>query len=641
MKIGYIDGNRLRRALIVGAERLMERAAQLNAINVFPVPDGDTGTNMASTARSIAIALRHSGPLPLGSSLRTAADSALAGARGNSGAILAQFIQGLAEELGEEIRITTRRFAGALRAASARTRAALGKPREGTIITLLDDWALAAEKEAAASDDFLVVLGRAHDAAEASLARTTELLPELKKAGVVDAGAQGFFHVLEGIMAFIAGGRLRDIGARFRHPGPSTERAASAEAQAATVVTADAMSPEAGHPGLEASVLAAAGEAGNYRFCTEFFANALSETGAIDLPSLRAALESLGDSLVVAGSSRRLRVHIHTNRPSVVFRLASSFGELSAMKVDDMELQRRIVARSGRTCALLIDSAVDLPDDERLELLVERVPVQVELAGRRWLDRDGLRPEEFVSLLHAMPSAQPSTSQPSPADFARKFDLLLASAREVVYVGIAEVLSGTLEGGRRSGAERARAAGKPGAVSVLDSRSISVGAALVARRAAQAAAAGADGAAVLRVAKEAAAACRLLVAVPELAGLIRSGRLGAVKGLVLRAFGLRPLLGLDKEGRPIAVGLYAGARRGIPAILASLARSLPRGRGIEALVAHVDAPESASALAKAIEKGWKTRGPVKVTSVCPALAAHAGLGALVLAYLPTAPGGEG
>lgn len=607
MKIAYLDGHRLRRALIAGAERLMAMAAQLNAINVFPVPDGDTGTNMASTARSIALGLRRAGPLSLGASLRLAADSALNGARGNSGAILAQFFQGLAEELGEEIRVTTGRFARALRAASARTRAALGRPREGTIITLLDDWSRAAEQEAGKSEDFLVVLHRAQEAATASLHRTKELLPELKKAGVVDAGAQGFFHVLEGILGYIAQGRLRESASAL----PSSE------------LETEGLGPEA-------LAAAEAEEAGVYRYCTEFFV----QGSALDLPSMRAALESLGDSLVLAGSPRRLRVHIHSNRPSVVFRLASSFGELEAMKVDDMELQRRIASRGRRRCAVLVDSTADLPEEERLELLVERVPVRVELGGRTWLDREGLGPEEFLNLLRSNRGPHPTTSQPAPADFARKFDLLLGSAEEVVYVGLASVLSGTYEAGRRSAEERAALAGRRGAALSFDSRSISVGAGLIARRAARAAAAGADAAEVLAAAEAAAGACRVLVAVPDLSGLIRSGRLGGVKGLLLRGLGLRPLIGLDPQGRAVASGIYLGARRGLSAILSRLARKLPRGSALEALVGHVGAETEARRLAAALEEGWDTGGPVSVVSVCPALAAHAGPGALVLAYLP-------
>ncbi|MEI6875093.1 MAG: DegV family protein [Spirochaetota bacterium] len=609
MKIAYLDGDRLRRALIVGAERLMERAPQLNAINVFPVPDGDTGTNMASTARTMIAPLRGLGSMPLGTALRTAADSALSGARGNSGAILAQFIQGLSEELGEEFRITTKRFAQAARGASRRTRAALSRPREGTILTILHDWALAAERCAEASDDFIEVLRGAFEEAKSSLARTTDLLPELRKAGVVDAGAQGFFHVLEGIMAFIGTGRLREL-----RRGGGVEKIYAGDT--------------AGLGALDYGEVA-----GYYRYCTECFV----EGSGLDLAALRSAIEALGDSFVLAGSNRRAKIHIHTNRPQAVFRTAGSFGELSGQKVDDMELQRRMASRGDFPCAVLVDSAGGLPEEDRLRLLVERVSVQVHLGGKSHLDGDGLRAEEFFGILRASPELDLSTSQPSPADFSRKFDLLLGLSQSIVYIGIAECLSGTFEAGRRAGEERSAAAGRPGSVRNVDSLSISIGASLVCRRAAEKAATGASAEEVVRVAEAAAKAGRLLVAVPDLRGLIKSGRLGGVKGLVLRAFGLRPLITLDDSGKPVAGGIYLGAKNGVAALLASLRRaSSPKGPILEVIVGHVDSSGEAEELARAIASEWRLSRPVEISPVCPALAAHTGLGALALAFAPAA-----
>jgi DegV family protein with EDD domain len=607
MKIAYIDGERLRRALIAGSERLMEHAAGLNAINVFPVADGDTGTNMASTARTIALELRGIARQPLGEALRVVADSALSGARGNSGAILAQFFQGLAEDLGQELRITTKRFAKAIQVASDRTKAALSRPREGTILTVLRDWSEAAFKAAERSDDFLEVLGKAQDEAAASLARTREIMPELRKAGVVDAGAQGFFHLLEGIMAFIGTGRLRDIARR---------QGLAAQARQEFLGDFD-LRERAGE------------ELATYRYCTETFVAG----ECLDLAALRASLESLGDSLVLAGSTRRAKIHIHSDRPSVVFRIAGGFGELSGQKVDDMELQCRIAARGETAAALLVDSAGDLSDGLRLELGVERVPVQVELGGKRHLDRDGLRSDEFIGMLRASPELELSTSQPSPADFARKFDLLFSSAREVVYLGIAGSLSGTLEAGRLAAIERSAQAGRPGAFRIVDSRSISIGTAVVARRAAEAAASGATADEVARLAEEDAARGHLLFTVPDLRGLIKSGRIGGVKGLVLRALGIRPLITLDPLGRPVAGGAYLGKRAGVAAILSKLRKIASPGSFIDAIVGHVDAPAEAEALCRAIRLEWRLARPLEIAAVCPALAVHTGLGAVAVAFL--------
>jgi len=211
MKISYIDGPRLRLALTAGSHSLMQNVASLNAINVFPVPDGDTGTNMASTARAISASLATFRPRNVGSVLKEVAQSALAAAKGNSGAILAQFFSALAEELGHEVRISAKRFAGAAVFAAEKTRRALSVPKEGTILTVLHDWAHALYEKAQQSDDILHAFTAAYESAKASLAKTKDMLPEMRRAGVVDAGAKGFVHMLEGIAQFIKSGSLREM----------------------------------------------------------------------------------------------------------------------------------------------------------------------------------------------------------------------------------------------------------------------------------------------------------------------------------------------------------------------------------------------------------------------------------------------
>jgi hypothetical protein len=212
-------------------------------------------------------------------------------------------------------------------------------------------------------------------------------------------------------------------------------------------------------------------------------------------------------------------------------------------------------------------------------------------------------------------------------------DLLLSVAREIVYVGIAEALSGTLDAGRRSAKERTDLAGRPGAIRVVDSRSISIGTALVARRAAEAAASGASADEVVRVAEKIARAGRLFIAVPVLDGLIRSGRLSGIKSLALRTLGLRPLLTLDPEGRVKACGLYFGARLGLRAILSAMRKAIPAGAAIEAIVGHVDALGEAERLAAAIERRWRILRPIEISAVCPALSGHTGLGAVAVALM--------
>jgi dihydroxyacetone kinase-like predicted kinase len=166
---------------------------------------------MASTVRAIVASLATFRQKKAGSVLSRAAQSALAAAKGNSGAILAQFFSALAEDLDQEARISAKRLADAAVRAAEKTRKALSIPREGTILTVLHDWAHAMHEKAQQSDDILNVFTSAYESAKASLARTRDMLPEMQRAGVVDAGAKGFVHMLDGIAQFIQSGSLREM----------------------------------------------------------------------------------------------------------------------------------------------------------------------------------------------------------------------------------------------------------------------------------------------------------------------------------------------------------------------------------------------------------------------------------------------
>lgn len=599
-----MNGIRLKRALLAGARRLSENVTFLNRINVFPVPDGDTGTNMAGTVSAMAAALSASPGTSLAETARTAADSALMGAKGNSGAILAQFFQGLAEELEREVRVTTRAFADAVGKAVQRTYGALSQPREGTILTVLKDWGQALRRASERTDDFIELLRTTVRDARASLERTRDMLPELKKAGVVDAGALGWVHILEGIVHFIAHGRLRE----FRDSPPEADLALPLESH------------------TEASL--DSGEPSAYRFCTE----CLLEGEGLDLGAVRESLSALGDSIVAAGSARRAKVHLHTDTPARAFRVLEGFARVTGQKVDDMVLQRAL-ASAAPACAVIVDSACDLPEAERLALRMERVPLTIVQDGVNYLDRDGLSSEDFYAK-QRMSGIALSTSQPSDAAFQRKMDTVLSAAREAVYLGLSGPLSGTLEAGRRTAAARRDAK----RIRVVDSRSISVGYALLARKAGQAAAAGASADEIEVLVEALKPRLKLLVAVPDLSGLIRSGRLHGMKGLAARTFGLRPVITVNEEGRADSAGMYVGAKNGRAALLKMLRKAVSRASGknpapLEALVGHADCLSEAEAFVRELTAGFALSREPEIVDVSPALALHAGPGVLALAVL--------
>lgn len=610
MKIAYIDGPRLRRAIMAGSRSIIANTEALNAINVFPVPDGDTGTNMASTARSIAASLREHPFRDAGSVLRQAAHSALAGARGNSGAILAQFFQSLAHELGQDARIGAKRLAQAAVTAAMRTRAALTLPREGTILTVLRDWADALHTAAAHTDDIFHVFLSGLEAAKASLEGTRNTLPEMRRAGVVDAGAKGFVHLLEGM-------------AELLKPGSKNRMALAPASTGGISVLAD--SPFAISE-LRSSV--DSGEPGGPRYCTE----ALVSEASISLEAMRETLAGLGDSIVVAGDESFARVHIHSDRPSAVFDFLESAGSVEQHKVDDMELQRRLADRprspgGKKTCAIVVDTGCDLPEDFLLEHRVIKVPALITIGGVTRPDGPAMDRAAVIGTMTRDPEFSMSTSQPSDASFARAFQLALWQAEEAVYIGLSSALSGTFQAGRKA-AERFG-----GRIRCFDSKTVTAGVGSLAAYACMLAEAGDPGTAIVEKLEEARGRMEMFVAVKDLKSLIRSGRLHGLKSLVLRKFGLRPILGTNREGKATSRGVYLGEDKAVQTLFGKMRGIIAKGKALRLHIVHVAAKEEAEKLAKLCRAVADQETDIIVSDMGPLLASIGWLGAIGIAAI--------
>ncbi|MEX0786764.1 MAG: DAK2 domain-containing protein, partial [Dehalococcoidia bacterium] len=300
-----IDGATFR-SIFAGAATVLERHVRaLNAINVFPVPDGDTGTNMHLTLNAAVEELEQANG-DVSKSAHALAHGALMGARGNSGVILSQVLRGLADGLDGRAAADGRALAGALRSASDAAYAALSEPVEGTILTVAREAAEAVRDTPSESAER--VLADAVAAAKAAVARTPELLPVLKEAGVVDAGALGLAIILEGLLLSLRGEPL-DVDL-----APDIPAETGWQREAASL-------HRAGH-----------GESG---YCTEFVV--VGEE--LDLSAARTTLASFGGSLLVVGGDGLLRVHVHTTRPDDALAYGRTLGKISQVKVDNMEAQ--------------------------------------------------------------------------------------------------------------------------------------------------------------------------------------------------------------------------------------------------------------------------------------------------------------
>lgn len=589
-----IRGPALRRALIAGARRVIAQREMLNKINVFPVPDGDTGSNLAFTLGGVlagALSRRTQGA---GDLLRRVGEDAVDGARGNSGAILAQFFTGLAEAVGHARALEPETLARAVRAGADSARQALSEPREGTILSVIAAFAEALEQRS--HGDLGGWFRAALEHSQRALANTPNQLPVLAKAGVVDAGAQGFVDLLEGIHDFIASGAVDSVGVADDLPG-------DLEAAEAHGELADA-DPE-------------------HRWCSE----CLLVGEGLDRAGLRAAMGELGSScVVIAGSKTRLRLHAHVADPSAMFETAARFGRVEGTKADDMHAQARTAAGSIAV-AVITDSAADLPAEVMQRLNIHMVPARVNFGDQDYLDKVGLSTAEFYRKLRTE-VVLPRTSQPPPGDFRRQFEFLLSHHRTLVYVGLSRAISGTLQS-----AETAALRGHPDRSHVFDTGNASGGEGLLAMRAGEMAAQGADAPAILAELARLKPVTRTWAVARDIRHAVRGGRIPAWARPVVEWLGLTPIAAVAANGRMGMAGALFG-KSNVPERFATyVARRVDRSQAWRLVVGHCDAQADGEALLAAlrtritVREGW-------LVETGSAVGAHAGPGALVVSLQP-------
>ena len=307
-----LNAAELRELLQAATLRLERRASAIDRLNVFPVPDADTGSNMAHGMRC---GLQEAVRAPAAEAAEVAATfarGALAGARGNSGLILSQFWQGLAEAVGGSRTIGVEELARGLASGSALAFRAVARPVPGTILTVMEDVAAVAANEP--PDGTLPgFLRRLTEEARESVARTPRLLAVLRRSGVVDAGAEGLYRILEGAWRYV----------QARAGEPPVEEEAEPEPGPAPLLPEEAA----------------------YGFCTEFFLHGRTP----DL--VRMALQDLGDSLIVTAAPDAVRIHIHTRIPEAVLERAGSLGRLEQVSTRDMDAQYRVIRRGSGAAA--------------------------------------------------------------------------------------------------------------------------------------------------------------------------------------------------------------------------------------------------------------------------------------------------
>ena len=314
MSMKDIDAHLLQKAFLSAAKGLEAKKEWINELNVFPVPDGDTGTNMTMTIMSAAREVAGIEQPTMENLSKAISSGSLRGARGNSGVILSQLLRGFTKEIKTADKINVTVLANAFVRATETAYKAVMKPKEGTILTVAKGMADKAVELVPQTDDVLVFAEKVIEQGDYVLSQTPEMLPVLKQAGVVDSGGQGLMQVMKGALDGLNGKEVDMTIPASAGTGASAGTSAKSAAGSSEIDTADI----------------------KFGYCTEFIINLEKEFTEKDEESFKAYLESIGDSIVVVSDDDVVKVHVHTNDPGLAIQKALTYGALSRMKIDNM-----------------------------------------------------------------------------------------------------------------------------------------------------------------------------------------------------------------------------------------------------------------------------------------------------------------
>jgi len=591
--LNEMDGRRLYYTFIAGARKVIEHQVELNKINVFPVNDGDTGTNLASTIRAVIDSLD-----PHRSYKITAdriAETTLVNARGNSGIIFAQFLYGMSIETGNFKTITINQFADSIKNSVRYIYEAVANPVEGTMLTVIKDWANYIYDNRFNISDFNEMFTSSLSVLNKSLIETKSKLAVLAKASVVDAGAKGFVLFVEGIIDFITHRNLKEL----------------IQIKAET--------------GLFEKIEETIPEKVEFRYCTE----ALIKNSSIDNKKLLSILEKFGDSIVIAGSDRMRRLHVHTNTPAKLFNELRETGTLAFQKADDMIRQSDIVYNRKWKIALVTDSTCDLAQDIIDNYQVNVLPININFGDNHYLDKVTIQPEQFYKLLEEN-NDHPKSSQVNEKSFTNLYSHLASHYDSIIAIHLSDKLSGTFNSSQKAAQAISDEFNKP--ISVINSKNLSGSLGLLVLKAAQAIEAGLSHNQLVGMLEKWTKKVKIFVSVRDIKYLIRGGRLSAAKGLIARILNINPIVSIDESGKAIVFDKSFNQKANMEKVMGYINKINEKNSIGDYIVLHANNDEAAKWYTEEMQ-ALTRKDPVSVVNISPVIGGNVGIGSAAVALL--------
>jgi len=591
----YINGQQLYFGISEGIKNLLEYQDKLDEINVFPVPDGDTGTNMCFTLMPVIEECEELISDRIDETLDVIANSALDSARGNSGTIIAQFFHGFRRSMANLESASISDFSAALQNGYQSAHDSLLDPEEGTIITVMRDVASTAlELKDQDNMNYIKFMNKCYRSAEQSLQKTKTILKILRKTDVVDAGALGFVLIIQGVL------NSMQKGSQIQ----STHLDISYQREKVEALKKD----------IDFTI--------TNQFCTE----CAIVGDNIDRKELKKLIKHCGDSMVVAGTNKRVKIHVHTNEPSKFFKICNAYGKVVDRKVDDMTKQEHSIHHTGASgIAIVVDSGADIPEEYANEIQV--VPVRYSFGNQQHIDKVTQSVREFYKQMETDPN-HPKTSQPTPGDFKKTYNFISSHYNSIISIHLSKTVSGTFQS-----AVNASKKIKLKNMKIIDSRSASVGLGLLAMYAVDLKQEGKPFKQIISMVNKKRNEITLYSIFDDLKYVVRGGRVPQKVKTIANLLRLRPVLGI-KKGKLKARGVLCGKSRVVNKLAYYLSKKIKSEYKYRLLVAHSNSKERGNKLMKTLTSQHPNIEQSYLLELGGALGAHAGPNSVVVAFHP-------
>ena len=597
--IQYINSSLFLEGMKNGIFAVVNAQEKLNSINVFPVADGDTGTNLCLSLYPIINITNSQTEKTVGSLLEKIADKLIDHSRGNSGSILAQFFQGMSDSAVDIEQFDTYQFLKSLKMGNRYAREALSEPVDGTILTVIDKFSESFEDSYSKeiNKDFSEIFSKVMITTKEAVAETKNQLDVLRDSNVEDAGAKGFYILMNGFVEFIVNG--------VSQKEPSSQKNFLDH------------QPEEIYPDSDEI---------EFQYCTE----CIISGNEIDRRKIREILLKHGNSIVVAGTKNKIKAHIHTDNPSFVFDEMKKFGTISSEKADDMKKQNKIIKNQTKSFAVITDSAADITDKDIEELDINIIPIRIQLGQKSYLDKVTITPDEFFKEL-LVNTAQPTTSQPSVGEFRRHFQYLASHYNDVLSISVTGSISGTLQASE-SAAKKIKADGN---IFTYNSLNASLGQGQIAVYAAKCAKNGKDIHSTLKELNTIRKNTKTFGLIPNLKYAVQGGRVPKTVKLIADIFRLTPILVSTDDGLIVTRKFLFGKNRILKKFAKYIAENTSYSKKVNISIGHAIAYEDAKTLKKFLETEIEQINESKITELGTAIGVHGGPGAIMVGVQTT------